>query len=240
MTTLDWSGYQWITQERWGQLHADKPQCWYDPSAVSILEGSNWLILKTPPNPKYFDSIKKTSPYGVGLVSCTTKFNHGTFEIEAMLPSGKNLWPAFWMWSWDTWPPEIDVFEGYASTRKDTYFQFRINNPLGFWNVQTNVHYFGKDGVATSTKGKTHWMGFKSPNDNFIKYKLEWFPDRISIYYGDRMVRNIIDPLILEQFNKTSMNVVINNHIRYNIPMLNFDVSKSKFIVKYFKYTPLQ
>ena len=33
---MKWCGYEWITQERWGDIHPDKPICWYDPSAVSV------------------------------------------------------------------------------------------------------------------------------------------------------------------------------------------------------------
>ena len=36
---------------------------------------------------------------------------------KAKLPYGDNLWPAFWMWSWDSWPPEIDIFEGYTNNK---------------------------------------------------------------------------------------------------------------------------
>ena len=51
MNTINWSGYEWLTQERWGTVHKDKPYCWYDPSAVQItLKG--YLDLKTQYNPK--------------------------------------------------------------------------------------------------------------------------------------------------------------------------------------------
>ena len=80
-------------------------------------------------------------PFGVGLVSCTEKFGYGTFEIEAKLPKGQpNAWPAFWMWSFDSWPPEIDVFEAY-SNKKGSYFNWNIDALLGkFWRCATNVH----------------------------------------------------------------------------------------------------
>ena len=34
---FQWSGYEWITQERWGQIHPNKSFCWYDPSAVEMI-----------------------------------------------------------------------------------------------------------------------------------------------------------------------------------------------------------
>ena len=81
-------------------------------------------------------------------MSCTNKFKHGTFEIEAKLPNGLNLWPAFWMWSWDTWPPEIDVFEGY-SEKNPNYLE--LSNVIKIRKIESNVHYLGED-----NKNK-HW-----------------------------------------------------------------------------------
>ncbi len=37
---------------------------------------------------------------------------YGYFEIDAKVPSGQGLWPAFWMLPQSgNWPPEIDVLE---------------------------------------------------------------------------------------------------------------------------------
>jgi hypothetical protein len=33
---IKWSGYNWLTQERWGNIHPDKTYNWYDPSAIEI------------------------------------------------------------------------------------------------------------------------------------------------------------------------------------------------------------
>ena len=33
---IKWSGYNWATQERWGNIHPDKAYNWYDPSAVEV------------------------------------------------------------------------------------------------------------------------------------------------------------------------------------------------------------
>ena len=93
---IGWAGYEWITQERWGKWHKSKPWNWYDPKCVHI---DNWgyLHLGTHKNPKQFGDIE--SPYGVGLISSVDDFGYGHFEIECKLPTGKKLWPAFWMWS---------------------------------------------------------------------------------------------------------------------------------------------
>jgi len=230
---ITWSGYDWLTQERWGNIHPDKTYNWYDPSAVEICNDD--LILKTHYNPKEFtvNDKKITSNYGVGLISNTTKFDYGYFEIEAKLPTGKNLWPAFWMWSFDSWPPEIDIFEAYSSIKKSSYFKIHLDSLFGFYNVQTNVHYKEKE-KGKNIGGKTHWFGFKNPQKHFIKYGCLWEENQIVFYYNGKKVKTINDQNILNTLKNTKMNVIINNHIREDIG----DFGTSEFIVKSFKYLP--
>ncbi len=124
------------------------------------------------------------------------------------LPFGDSLWPAFWMWSWDSWPPEIDVFEGY-SDKNPNYFKFRLEKPFAFWNIQSNVHYT-EDGKNKMAGGKTHYFGFKDPTKEWIKYSVNWTPDKIEFKYNNRIVRKITDKTQLNALNNTSMNVIIN------------------------------
>jgi len=231
MKTLNWSGYEWLTQERWGSIHKDKSYCWYDPSAVqTTLKG--YLNLKTQYNPKEFPHLGVRSKIGVGLVSCVTEFGPGTFEIKAKLPYGKNLWPAFWMWSWDSWPPEIDVFEGYTHKRPD-YKRFNWNKPWACWHIDTNVHY-SRDGKSKMWGPKSHFMGFKNPTRDYIKYKLDWSLESLKFYYNDKLVRVVDDSVVMKQVNSTKMNVVINNHVTKDMPYS--EIPDSNFTIKYFKY----
>ena len=233
MTTIRWKGYEWITEERWGQIHPEKPDWWYDESCV-LVDNEDNLNLMTKRNPKYFPGLNKTAVVGAGLVSCTEKFDFGMFKVIAKLPEGSNLWPAFWMWSWDTWPPEIDVFEGYSDS-KGSYLKPRISNPLGFWNVQTNLHYI-KNGQSKMVGGKTHYFGFKDPSKNFMEYAVSWKKDKIEFYYNNRLVRVMDDEKILKQLSETKMNVIINNGVTSDVDLSN--PPHSNFVVKDFTYTP--
>tara|TARA_Y100000593_G_scaffold85957_1_gene163817 strand:+ start:1568 stop:2269 length:702 start_codon:yes stop_codon:yes gene_type:complete len=231
MEKLTWSGYEWLPQERWGQIHPGKDFTWYDPSAIEINE-NNQLILKTHKNPKYFKELEVESPIGIGMVSNTTQFGYGYFEIEAKLPKGKHLWPAFWMWSFQSWPPEIDIFEGYTKNRNG-YLRFNIRNPFAFWHVNTNIH-LGKMPDNYSIGAKSHWMGFKDPKNNFIKYGCEWREDFIKIFYNGKLVRHITDEDVLSQMRGKTMNIIINNSVSAGIDVNN--VKESRFIINYFKY----
>lgn len=234
MGKINWSGYEWITEERWGNIHPEKMEQWYDPSCVSI-DNNGYLHLKTKYNPKYFGAWNITSYIGVGLVSCTKEFHFGSFEIEAKLPRGRHLWPAFWMWSWYDWPPEIDILEGYSDGFPN-YFHFNPFKPKNIWKVETNVHY-KIDGKKGDCGGKTHDFGFKDPTKNFIKYRADWSKDRVAFYYDEKLVRVIEDPEILKDFNNTKMNVIINNAVTKRVNPKN--PPNSDFIIKYFKYEPL-
>jgi hypothetical protein len=251
---IKWQGYEWLSQERWGNIHPEKPECWYDPSAIEITADET-LRLKARPNPKEFtittigpDGTEKiTSPVGIGLISCTEKFEYGKFEIEAKLPNGPYAWPAFWMWSFETYPPEIDVIEGY-SNKRSSYFNWRHDMLIGrFWRVKSNIHL--EDKVKCATKGgmnedgtyrwqlgaKAGWLGFKSPSKRFNKYGVEWYPDQIRILFNDKCVRKITDKAVLDQMVGKTMNVIINNSI---LPeYINTNMPEHEMIVKNFKYT---
>ncbi len=67
MKIINWKGYNWITQERWGEIHPSKTISWYDDTAVEI-DNNGFLILKTQKNPKHFEKLDTISPKGSGLV----------------------------------------------------------------------------------------------------------------------------------------------------------------------------
>ena len=234
MTTVNWQGYEWITQERWGQIHPEKPHWWYDPSCVNV-DDNGMLHLTTKCNPTYFRDLDKISPIGVGLVSCTEKFGYGVFSIAAKLPKGKHMWPAFWMWSWDSWPPEIDIFEAY-SNGLGSYIKPRLFNPFGFWNIQTNVHYTDEVGNKM-LGGKTGYMGYKNPTKHFITYTCVWKKDSIKFYYDGKLVREVTDSNILKRLETTKMNVIINNGVTDKVDQSN--PPDSDFMIQTFRYTPI-
>ncbi len=232
MNEIEWSNYKWIPQERWGQIHPEKSHWWYDPTQIEIQ--NNILKLKTGYNPKYFDELKITSNIGVGLVSCLTEFSYGIFEIEAKLPFGKNLWPAFWMYSWYSWPPEIDILEGYSDKTPNYQNKKSIFNIFGtsVYDIETNLHY--RENETNQNIGGRKNRFRIDPTKNFIKYSCDWSEEHIRFYYDNILIREITDKKILSKFDGHKMNVIINNGVtsfvnREKPPQSSFDI-------KYFKY----
>lgn len=242
MDTLNWQGYEWLKQERWGQMHPNNTSQWNDPEAIELRDGC--LVLKTHYNPKVFNILKDDkplesvmSPIGMGLISCTEKFGYGRFESEIKLPKGPNLWPAFWVWSFESWPPEIDMFEAYPNKR-ESYFNWDIRALIGqFWKVETNIH-LGVSPDNYALGAKKHFFSFRNPSKRFINYALEWRPDSIKIFYGKRCVREITDDKVLSQFRGKTMNVIINNGIHADYLKLDEKyMYQTEMYVKNFKYT---
>lgn len=241
MKKIKWCGYEWLTQERWGQIHPVKPKAWYDETAVEIRWSDEFkcdqLILKTHKNLKYFPELDVKSNVGVGLVSCIEKFKYGTFEIEAKLPDGPYLWPAFWTWAFESWPPEIDIFEAYSNS-KGSYFNWgKPHNIFSgkFWHCATNFH-LGKLPHNYDLGAENHFWTWKNPKKTFNHYMLDWRSDRIDIFFNHKLVRSITDEHVLHTFNQTHQNVIINNMIqdKHN----DENPTYSEFIVNYFKYKP--
>lgn len=235
---FNWSGYKWSTQERWGQIHADKLYCWYNAKCVNIDE-YNYLHLLTKREPKKFKVQQGNtqtiieSPISVGLISSKQMFGYGYFEIEAKLPIGDNLWPAFWMWAESGWPPEIDIFEAYTTKNKG-YFNLGFNS---LYKIESNFHYKDiKTGKNAVCGAKKHFFGFKDPSKHFIKYGLKYTPDEISIFYNNKLVRSL-DKKLLPYFRDQKMNVIINNNVTQDINTENENYSD--YTIKNFSYKAL-
>jgi beta-glucanase (GH16 family) len=233
---INFCNYTWITKERWGEVHPDKPYVWYDSDSV-VQNSSTEISLISKYKPKYFEHIGRTAQMAVGLLSSTEKFGYGRFDLEAKLPNLPYSWPAFWMWSWSDWPPEIDVFEGYSDKkgRYDLSLWSKIFNNI-FYKVESNIHIKDRD-TKWDIGGRPHFFGHRDPRYNFNKYSVIWTPRLISFYYNDTLVRKVEDGRVLQLVNGHKMNVIINTSCyRYHKDHLK-NVGEMK--IKNFKYTSL-
>ncbi len=99
-------------------------------------------------------------PFVSGLLTTQAAFSqtYGYFEARMKLPSGKGVWPAFWLLPADgSWPPEIDVMESIGDPAK----------------VYATVH--------TKTMTTTGVEMHPGPGD-FHTYAVAWDPKQIVFY----------------------------------------------------------
>ena len=107
-------------------------------------------------------------------------FRYGYFEMRAILPQGRGVWPAFWLLSkTGVWPAggEIDIFEnvGYIPT----YLQASIQCNAYYWRTPTQM--FGSTSIVNN-------------NATYHTYALDWNTNRLKFYVDDKMYFNYTKP----------------------------------------------
>lgn len=102
---------------------------------------------------------------------------YGYFEMRAKIPSGKALWPAFWLLPADkSWPPEIDIVE-VVGQQADL--------------IVTTTHAVGPTGARASSGCRTR---FPESTTGFNRYGVLWTPERIVWYINRKPVTQMATP----------------------------------------------
>ena len=192
MKNLNWCGYEWeVAMEGGMLLHPDYPFRWYDKSCA-IINDDNVLELTIKKNPKEIKDwagVTYNPEYGVGLIRSVQPFMYGTFSADIKLPEGENLWPAFWLTGENSWPPEIDMMEGW-SKKNGGYFNLTKLK----YNVTTNVHYRENPTEKKKSVGLERVplkVMRKTPDDHWYNYKVIWKPNEIIFYVDNKKIRTI-------------------------------------------------
>jgi beta-glucanase (GH16 family) len=178
----------WTTCYWWGRdgctIASNDELEWYQPDEVLVEAG----VLKLRARKRQVDGhdpgTEKTTTYDYtsGMVTSGRDssdqgqtagfvFQYGYAEMRARIPSGKGLWPAFWLLPIEhTSKPEIDVMEIYGD-KPDV--------------IKMNFHYL--DESDRHQNSNEAWTGPDLSND-FHVYAVDWQPDRI-IWYVDGVER---------------------------------------------------
>ena len=216
----------WRSGQQWGIIHPDNPYAYYSENHIKWEPGVGLRLLAEKVDPREVVDPNGETHHpecALGLVSSKFHFKYGKLEVEAILPSGKGLWPAIWTTAVDSWPPEIDILEGY-SQKNPNYGNCLIPG----MRLQTNVHYRKPEGGRSHIRGRNHWV-WKNPSKTSIKYSMIWKEDEISIYYNDKMVRKVTDRVVLNDFNSSKGQIIVlNNAIQPN----EWDSKSSSFIIR--------
>jgi len=225
----------WHIGQFWGNYHPKHLQQHYSENRIKIgphIKGFDQknLILETSLEPKRFnlENGEINIPYGVGLIISENSFGYGYYEIEAKLPEGSALWPAIWLSAENSWPPEIDIMEGYTDNKRNYEYKSLF---LKNWQLQSNFHYGESVENHSSLGAKNHPLPI-SVTENFIKYSCLLEKNSIKIYYNNYLVREINDENILKWYRNTKMRIVLNNAIQQNFKTEIF----SQMIIKSVKF----
>ncbi len=130
-------------------------------------------------------------PYSTAMIDGhrSLEQQHGYFEIRSRKPTSPGFWPAFWLVSRFSWPPEIDVYEYYTS------------RPQRWTN---SIHY-----MPEPDNRKMEFKAYKVryPSDGFHIYAVEWNEKEIKWYFNNELVRT--SSTGIETF-KFPMHIIIN------------------------------
>jgi beta-glucanase (GH16 family) len=124
---------------------------------------------------------------------------YGYFEMEAKLPVGKGLWPAFWLMNHDDertpfegfFPlrPEIDIMEAYSGDTTG-YWADKNFHPTAF-GITVWSHGPQQDYDAISHEGgRVARKVVRTPDlsKNFHKYAVNWEPNKQTFYFDGKKV----------------------------------------------------
>jgi beta-glucanase (GH16 family) len=114
-------------------------------------------------------------PYDSGVITTQGSFNqlYGYFEIDAKMPAGQGLWPAFWLLPESgAWPPELDAFEVLG------------NNPTTL--------YFSTHSSVQATQGTT--LSVANVSSGFNLYGVMWGPQTVDLYINNVEVASMPTP----------------------------------------------
>jgi beta-glucanase (GH16 family) len=164
--TYDTGGSGWGNQER---------ECYTNALANSQQQSGNLVITATPDGASSLSCWYGTCQYTSARLKTQGLFaqQYGRFEARAQMPSGKGLWPAFWMLgsNIDTvnWPAcgEIDILETIGT------------------DISTNhgsLHAPGYDPTGTYPL-----PGGQKYSDAFHTFAVEWEPGAIRFYVDDQL-----------------------------------------------------
>ncbi len=249
---IHWCGYDWVSvMEGRRRIHPQKPWEWYCDECAYVDEDQvlHLKVMDKPTEIHHWDHKTYNPTKAVGIVRTTTPFDYGTFSLEMKMPKGTYLSASFWLSGEHSWPPEIDIEEGWPEDgnwlhKTTKYFPWFFKS----WRTTTNVHYLDKKGEKDS---KTH-VGSRNilkckqpldPSENFIEYKCIWKPDSVEFFANGRSVRKItgkvVDKLINNNENPDHvMDAIIN--IWTEDPEHHKVSMDTELLVKNFKYTPLE
>jgi beta-glucanase (GH16 family) len=144
----------------------------FGPSTVKLTtkkEATTLTDPNYPPGPNVPFTIPYTSAWMNWQPSANLNQRLGYFEIRCKVENTPAMWPAFWLCSPLSWPPELDVFEFNTTGQTNTFF--------------STVHW----GQDNQMQQATHRVC--RPAGYFHIYACEWTETEFRWYLDNTLVR---------------------------------------------------
>ena len=155
---------------------------WYDtqlPINYAVEDGSLKIWPQKDENGNFFKRVINTDG----------KFyqTYGYFEMEAKLPRGKGVWPAFWLYNHDKddgTRPEIDIMEAYSGGGELSGWSDANLNPTAFaatiWT-----------GVEGAMGGQKILRDLGDLSAGYHKYAVKWEPNKQTFYLDGKEIYSV-------------------------------------------------
>jgi len=171
-----------------------------------------------------------------GIVMSNLKLNKGFFFFEVtQLPSVPGFFPAIWIVSNKSWPPEVDLMEQKIL-------------PCGgkFLRVMEHNVYYEKEKLSDNAKSLGSVSAINRPINNKLYFGCYIGEYEIAIYYGNDLVRIVQSEKIMSYFNnmKGEIEIILNNAILENqmhlaYANINKNIDNTKMYVSRFAYVDI-
>lgn len=229
--------FNWKIGEPWGVAHPDHT-CYSSEEEVYFSNGM--LYLGVGLRPAEFEG--RQYQWAIGKVHSEEVIKYGTMDVVFQLPLGRHLWPAIWLYDAETWPPEIDVVEGWSGcgawpmqNRQDY-----IRLPWAHFIHPGLVHPAGLGGGygTVGTKGVWRWQIDTYGVNRCI---LVWTPEEIRVSYNGHVIMRERRQEVLKAYNDSvGMRVILNNYVQRCFTYEDYvDLQRREFKILDFKYKKL-
>jgi hypothetical protein len=157
---------------------------WYQTSNATKNYGVKDGVLKIWPQrdaeQKFFDRTLVTD----GKFEQT----YGYFEMQAKLPVGKGVWPAFWLLGrHGDQRPEIDIMEAYPGGGPDSGWGDANLHPVNY-GLTLHKTVAGDIPYATKLRDFAPYEGGIDLSAGFHTYAVKWEPSGITFYFDGKQL----------------------------------------------------
>lgn len=222
----------WETKYTWGRTITNNYEFEYYTDGDNIAIGNGQLSLTArkqqitakidsalADNSIFAGNVSNLSTwqYTSGMIRTKQAFGYGKYEIRCRMPTGKGMWPAFWMFGGNG-PDEIDFFEYWGHKKRQ---------------ISTGLHSF--DSVQYRPNAKSHRFTFKNFSRGFHTITCYWYPDRVLWFIDGKQVFEFTT--YYPQQYKLPMSVIVNLAVHDTVEKANMKRKKNRlpqtFLVDY-------